>query len=285
MPSVVEGLPSSTAEPPPAGTLERWCWDFILESELERKLSPGAPPALELGSSWEAAPRPLRLQAPGRPREWQLVGRSRRTPKLAALVQPEARCRLLHTFLHHELQAAELFAWAYLAFPETPREFRAGLLRLCGEELGHLALYREHLVRLGGALGRHGARDWFWERALTCETPASFLAFQGLGLEGANLDHSARFAAGFRAAGDEVGAGLLERVGRDEERHVAFAIHWFEFFRGALNYEAWCQALPAPLTPAVFKGNVMNLSARSRAGMGAEFLKSLGREPPARGPR
>lgn len=282
---MVEDQDPRLAEPPPAGTLERWCFDFILESELEPKLSPGAPASPDLESSWELDPQPRRLEAPGRPEQWQRVGRSPRTPKLAALREPEARCRMLHTFLHHELQAAELFAWAFLAFPETPREFRAGLLRLCAEELGHLALYREHLVRLGGALERHGARDWFWERALSCDSPAAFLAFQGLGLEGANLDHSARFAAGFRAAGDEVGASLLERVGRDEERHVAFAIRWFEFFQGELDYGGWCRALPAPLTPAVFKGKPLNLSARARAGMGTDFLDALEREPPARGPR
>jgi len=267
---------------PPYGSAERWCWDFILECEQERKLRPQALPEPLV---FEPCAPARRLVAPGRPAAWQHVGRSPRTPKASALAAPAARIRLLHTFIHHELQAAELFAWALLAFPSTPEDFRTGLLRLAQEELGHLELYRAHLGVLGGDLAQHGARDWFWERALGCQDPSSFLAFQGLGLEGANLDHSARFAQGFRSAGDEAGARLLERVGTDEEQHVAFSMRWFKHFEGSWSYARWKAALPVPLTPALFKGNPIQREARMRAGMDAAMLDALQREPPARGKR
>jgi uncharacterized ferritin-like protein (DUF455 family) len=268
--------------PPAPGTIEAWCWEFVTSTELARKLGPGS----VREARWEEEPPARRLAAPGRPPELVPIARARRTP--AALAEPRARAHLVHTFLHHELQAAELFAWAILAFPSTPREFRAGCLRLCREELGHLALYRAHLGALGFAVGDFPVRDWFWERVARVDDELAFVALLGLGLEGANLEHNARFAAQFRAAGDEAGARILERVGRDEIGHVAFARRWFERWTGApLAYERWCAALPAPLTPAVLRGSPLNRAARARAGFDEAFLACLEAEPAAttRSPR
>jgi uncharacterized ferritin-like protein (DUF455 family) len=276
---------------PPSGTVERWCLERIATRVLEAKLAPPPPPPLDEDSSWEPAHpafpvflgrRPAR---PGRPDALQVTCRSPRTPRPGALARPganDARAALLHTLLHHELQAAELFCWAVLAFPDTPRDFRAGLVRLAQEELGHLALYRRQLERLGFAVGDFEVRDWFWERVPQCATPAAFVALQGLGLEGANLEHSARFAVLFRRAGDVAGAEVLERVERDEVAHLAFAARWFERFTGApLDYDTWRAHLPPPLTPALLRGPELNRAARGRAGMDARFLDRLEAEPPA----
>ena len=265
---------------PPAGTVERWCWDLVTTRILAEKLAPRQPPAASDDGSWEAAPISRRLPGPGRPAELVLTSRSGNAPRGSALAQPAARAQLLHTFVHHELQAAELFAWAVLAVPETPRAFRSGLVRLCLEELAHMQLYCEHMQGLGVSFGAHPVRDWFWQRVVHCQTPASFVALQGVGLEGANLEHSARFAAQFRAIGDEDGARILERVERDEIAHVAFAVHWFEQFTGApLDYDRWSAALPAPLTPSVLRGQVLNRDARRRAGLDDVFLARLEAAP------
>lgn len=268
--------PETLLSAPPAETVESWCWELVTTVELERKLAP--PSAYP--ERWEDAAPARRLRAPGRPPELARIERAARTPRPAALEDPRARARLVHTFLHHELQAAELFAWALLAFPGTPREFRAGCLRLCLEELGHLALYRAHLTRLGSAVGAFPVRDWFWERVGGVPDALAFVALLGLGLEGANLEHSARFALQFRAAGDEAGARILEKIEHDEIAHVAFARCWFEAWTGApLEYERWRAALPAPLTPAVLRGRPINLSARRRAGFDEAFLARLEGEP------
>ena len=262
---------------PPAGTLERWCFDLVTTRDLEDKLSPPSAPRV-----FERDPVPRRLGAPGRPPTLVVAARAPRTPRPGALARPAARAALLHAMAHHELQAAELFAWAVLTFPRTPRAFRAGLARLAEEELAHLALYGEHLARLGSGYGRLPVRDWFWERVATCTTPASFVALQGLGLEAANLEHSARFARRFRELGDEHGARLLERIERDEVRHVAFAARWFERFSGApLDYDRWRAALPDPLTPGLFRGAELNEAARRAAGISDPFLRRLEAEPPA----
>ena len=264
---------------PPVGTLGRWCWDFIHSTDLETKLTPPAAPDVTADSSWEQQAPERRLSEPGRPPELEVVARSKRTP--SGLQRPEARVQMMHTFLHHELQAAELFAWALLAFPETPRPFRAGLLRLCQEELGHLHLYAAYLDEQGVAVGDFPVRDWFWERVRTRPDALSFVALQGLGLEGSNLDHCARFAQAFAQAGDERGAEILRRVGRDEVTHVAFARVWFERFSGKpLDYGRWRDALPAPLTPALMQGRPLNESARRAAGMDEDFLHALANAGP-----
>ena len=142
-------------EPEP-GTVERWAWDFIVTTSLEVKLAPPSPPA-----RWEAQPHAARLDAPGRPAELCLVAKA---PKTRGLSTPTGRARALHTFLHHELQAAELMAWALLAFPDTPREFRAGLVRIALDEVRHMSLYARQIERLGYRVGSFPVRDWFWER-------------------------------------------------------------------------------------------------------------------------
>lgn len=265
---------------PPTGTIERWCFDFVMTRDLRAKFAPRTPPDARDAPSFELDPVQRRLTGPGRPLELRVAKRSPPTPRAGALVRTEARALLVHTFVHHELQAAELFAWAVLAFPRTPREFRAGLVRLCCEELAHLALYVGHLEALGFAVGDFPVRDWFWERVPACMSAASFVALQGLGLEGANLEHSARFAALFRSIGDEDGARILERVEQDEIAHVAFAARWFEHFTGApLEYSTWRAALPPPLTPSVLQGRPLNRAARARAGFSAEFMRHLEAEP------
>jgi len=266
---------------PPAGTVERWCLDLVTTTRLEEKVAPPPPPDPTSPASWEAAPISRLVERPGRPPE--LVARANAARTSRAVDTPEARARLVHTFLHHELQAAELFAWAVLRFPETPPAFRAGLVRLAGEELAHLRLYARHLAALGGTIGDHEVRDWFWEHVAACETPSTFVAWTGLGLEGGNLEHGARFAELFRAAGDEEGARILDRVARDEIAHVRFAREWFERFTGEpLDYDRWRDALPRPLTPAVFRGKPLNRRARARAGLDEAFLERLEAEPDTR---
>ena len=261
---------------PPSGTVERWCFDLVTGTALAHKCAPDEPP-----HAWEPDPPVRRLAAPGRPRELAVVARSPSAPRPGALARPAERARLLHTFVHHELQAAELFAWAVLAFPRTPQAFRAGLLRLCREELAHLGLYLAHMRALGVEFGAHPVRDWFWTRVPLATDAAAFVALQGLGLEGANLDHCPRFAAQFRAAGDEAGARILERVQQDEIGHVAFAARWFAELSGApLTYDAWRAALPPPLTPALLRGRPLAAEARRRAGLDEPFLARLEAEPP-----
>jgi uncharacterized ferritin-like protein (DUF455 family) len=256
-------------QPPAAGTVERWAWDYVLADTLVEKLAPPAVP-----DEWEAAPVLRRLTTPGRPPELRVVAKAEKTRGLRS---PQGRARALHTFLHHELQAAELMAWALLAFPETPREFKRGLVRIALDEVRHMGLYAKQIERLGHHVGEFEVRDWFWERVPNCGDAASFVAVMGLGLESANLEHSVKFAALFRAAGDEEGACVQELVGREEIAHVRFGARWFSTFTQAepLDFETWRRALPYPLSPMLMRGKPLQREARGRAGQPERFLDEL----------
>lgn len=267
---------------PRSGSVEAWALDFVRECDATRKLSPAAAPSTSEEAHWDEDGVQRRVDAPGRPSAWVVTQRAEKAAKVGALARADERARMLHTFAHHELQAAELFAWALLAFPTSPRAFRAGLVALCEEELRHCQAYVRRVEELGGRFGAHPVRDWFWERVGSVRTPLEFVALQGVGLEGANLEHSARWARLFRDAGDEVSAQLIDSVERDEIGHVAFARTWFERLSGSpLTYGRWAEALPSPLTPSLFRGASLNLEARRRAGLDEAFLDALERTGPA----
>lgn len=256
---------------PKPGSVEHWALDYVTGSSLADKLQPPPPPR-----QWDPQAEPLRLRAPGRPAELRLAERGRRTPGKDALRKPERRAELLHTFLHHELQAAELMCRTVLAYPDAPRAFRQGLIHICQDELRHMRMYAGHLADLGFAFGDFEVNDWFWRRVPETTTPAQFVALMALGFEGANLDHTARFAALFRQAGDADGAVLQERVGEEEIPHVAFGVHWFQRLRGApMDFDGWRRALPPPLSPILMRGKPLNVEARLRAGMSEDFLREL----------
>ncbi len=260
----------ASVDVPPPRTLERWAYDYVVSVDLAYKLSPGpAPRALE------ASAPVRRIARPGRPAALSRRGRPRKTPSAEALRSPARRAELVHTFLHHELQAAELFCWAVLAFPGTPAAFRRGLARIARDETRHMRGYAAYLSSLGYEVGAFPVHDWFWERIPAAPDAASFVAVLGLGFEGANLDHTARFAERFRAAGDSAGAEVIERVGHEELAHVRFARRWFAHFTGGLDFATWRAALPPPLSPLLFRGKPVARAARLRAGLDEAFVDAL----------
>jgi uncharacterized ferritin-like protein (DUF455 family) len=257
-------------QPPPSKTVERWLWDYVTTTDLRHKLEPPAIP-----KDWEATPPVRRLEAPGRPPELQVIDKSRKFPGPGALRHALGRARIAHTFVHHELQAAELMAWAILAFPSTPSAFRRGLLAICREELRHMNLYLEILRSCDARFGDFPVRDWFWKRVPRAESPAHFLAVMGMGLEAGNLDHAERFARWFRQAGAEEAARAVETVGAEEVRHVRFAVRWFRRFTGGVDFETWRAHLPEPLSPTLMRGEELNRADRTRAGLTPPFLERL----------
>jgi uncharacterized ferritin-like protein (DUF455 family) len=252
------------------GTVESWAWDFIHATKLEQKLEPPAPPPV-----WEEGAAPRRASGPGRPPEIRVVAKAPKSP--ASLRDKAQRAQLLHTFIHHELQAAELMCWAILAFPEAPAAMKRGLLGVCQDELRHIGMYRAHLRALGQDYGEHPVTDWFWQRVPQSTAPAHFMAAMGMGLEGGNLDHTRRFEELFRQAGDEEGARVHAQVGEEEIPHVRFGLHWFRALTGDVLFQAWREHLPAPLTPMIMRGKDLDLEKRRRAGYPEEFLRELER--------
>ncbi|MFO0668551.1 MAG: DUF455 family protein [Polyangiaceae bacterium] len=238
-------------EPPRSGTVERWAWDYVTTTSLAHKLAP--PPVPD---AWLEDGVPRRLTAPGRPPELRVVARA---PKMRGLGGEAGRARALATFLHHELQAAELMAFALLAFPETPRAFRAGLVRIALDEVRHMGMYGALLEARGHRYGEEPVRDWFWERVGSVRSPAEFLAIMGLGVESANLEHAASYAARVRAAGDDEGARA--RAHRPEQ--IAHAPRAGSASSSA-RHPRRGPLRPAALTPLLMRGAILNRGGARR---------------------
>lgn len=264
----------SAPAPFTTNTVERWAWDLIVSRTLDAKLAPPSPPSVWAGGG------AIRVAAPGRPGELLVAAKA---SKQRGLSSPHGRARAMHAFLHHELQAAELFAWALLAFPESDPALREGLVRIILDEVRHANLYAEEIRRLGFEVGAFAVRDWFWERVPRVQTMSSFLAVMGLGFEAGNLDHAARFEARFRDVGDTRAAAVQALVGRDEIAHVRFGATWFRAIHGELDFAAWERELPEPLSPMLMRGAVQNREARLAAGLDEAFLGALSAWLPAPG--
>ncbi len=251
-------------------TVEAWAIAYIESVDLAYKSGPPPVPR-----AWEPGAPSRHVLPKARPPELRPSLGKPRSAKLEALHEPRARAKLLHKFWHHELQAAELMCWGLLRFADAEEGFRRGLVRIAGDEIRHMNLYRAHIEALGFRLGDFPVRDWFWKRVPTCETKVQFVALLGMGLEAANLEHTPRFARWFREVGDDDGALLQERVGREEVAHVRFATRWFRDWMGRDDFETWAASLPPPLTPLLLRGKTINRAARLRAGMNAEFVDRL----------
>lgn len=258
------------------GSAEAWARAYVLASTPAAKLAP--PPRPRLASepvTCHAAPL-----APGRGPEFTVQGRTEGAPRRGALARREERARLVHLFLHHEVQAAELMAHAVLRFPGTPTRFRRGLFGVLDDELRHANLYAARLAELGASYGALPVRDWFWQRVPSAPTPQAFAALMGMGFEAGNLEHTRRFEQALAEAGDSASAALVASVGDEEVAHVRFATRWFQRFAGEAphaspDFEAWRATLPAPLTPTVLRGVPLDRERRGRAGQGPSFLDAL----------
>jgi uncharacterized ferritin-like protein (DUF455 family) len=256
--------------PPPKYTLERWAWDYLAVLDLSAKFELPEPP-----NDLEESPPVRREARPSRSDHLDTTSARHKTPGKEALRNPLRRAQLVHTFLHHELQAAELMCWAILAYPESPPKFRRGLAKVARDEVRHMRMYADYLGSLGHRFGDFPVRDWFWERVPSARSPAHFVATMGMGFEAGNLDHTLRFADRFEAVGDERGARLHRTIFEEEIPHVRFAMGWFRTFTGTQDFATWKQHLPAPLSPMVMRGNPIERQGRLRAGMGERFIDQL----------
>lgn len=255
---------------PPDGTIERWAFDYINSPSLSFKLNPPKPP-----SEWDSSRINRRLISPARPPELTVATKGPKALGRESLKNPLKRAHLIHTFFHHELQAAELMCWALLAFADTEESFRKGLLGIIADEIRHMDAYVQYLSQMGHSPGAFPVRDWFWERVPLTSSPSSYLAVMGMGFEGGNLDHAQRFGTRLREVGDNSGAAIQDMIGSEEIGHVRFALHWFAQWNTTTDFDTWLSFLPPPLSPVLMRGNCLNRESRKKAGMSESFLNSL----------
>lgn len=220
---------------------------------------------------------PLRLQSPGRPAELPILpARQVRVPAVEGLADPAQRPRILHALANHELQAAELYAWAVLAFPDAEAEFRRDLLRILDDEQRHSRMYIARLQAYDTQFGDHRVSGYFWNKVPKLTSPLDFVCTMALTFENANLDHTIELAEAVRRAGDVKTAKVIEQVHRDEIEHVSFGWRWLQAWKGERSaWQAYQDHLSWPLRPAKAKGKRFHPEGRRSAGLEEEFIRRL----------
>ncbi len=200
-----------------------------------------------------------------------------KVPPASGMRDPSQRARIVHALANHELQAVELFAWALLAFPDSPPAFRKGLLHILGEEQDHCQAYRQVLHRLDKDLGDFPVTGHFWHHLPALATPLQFVCTMGLTFENANLDFALEYAKHAKKAGDDLCCQVLERVHAEEIRHVAFAWRWFTKLRDPSlpAFDCYKNILSPPLGPQRARGKDFDHSSRERAGIDNDFIGAL----------
>jgi uncharacterized ferritin-like protein (DUF455 family) len=281
-----EPMLGSVSAPPTR--VRDFCLRILDAGDLATKLVPPAP-RLD-----DRAPGPALVRAwPAREVGLAMASGAGPLPRPGTLGDPAARARCLARFAHHELMAAELFAWALLRWPELPRGLRRGLLRALADEQRHCRLYLDRLAANGATLADFAPHSsYFWKHvaavAASPAGPRAFLCAVGLTFEQANLDFALVYRDAFRAAGDEASAQVCARIHAEEIGHVALAARWLRRLADEPNdvarYEA---AVPFPLGAARAKGRRFDAAARRRAGLDPAFVEHVrrARARPEAGPR
>ncbi len=200
-----------------------------------------------------------------------------RVPPLAGLADPSQRARIVHALANHELQAIELFAWALLAYPDAPDDFRRGLVSTLVDEQRHFVLYQECLAEQGVSFGDLAVSGYFWNKVALLSSPAHFVCAMCLTFENANLDHAEATEQAAIERGDERLVSALRVVHRDEVRHVAFGWRMLDAFKGddETMWDAYCARMRWPLRPELARGRHFDAEARRRAGFDEAFITQL----------
>lgn len=233
------------------------------------------PPQEELTD--ETPGPPLRPRWPRRPPELEIAREPVRMPSVHGLGDPDQRLRILHSLANHELQAAELFAWALLAFPDTPPDFRRGLLKILQDEQRHTRMYIARLEAHGGRFGDHPVSGYFWSKVEDIHTPLDFICAMSLTFENANLDHTTESAAAARAGRDAKTAAVIDQIHCDEIEHVRFGWKWLQIFKGddESSWEAYARSLHWPLRPEKARARRFHPEGRRTAGLDEDFIRRL----------
>ena len=227
---------------------------------------------------------PCIIEAPQRPIALRIASsRDVHVPPMQGMKDPLQRARILNALANHELQAAELFAFALLAFPQAPIAFRNGLLKLLADEQRHMMMYVERMRALGHEFGDFAVTGHFWSKLDHMRTPLSFVCTMGMTFENANLDFATDYANAARAVGDLETAKVLQQVHDDEIGHVRFGWVWMKKLApGADPWATFSATLMKPLSPARARGKIFDEDARRRAGLSAEFVAALAATSPVR---
>ncbi|HEX4695830.1 ferritin-like domain-containing protein [Sphingomonas sp.] len=214
---------------------------------------------------------------PARPAEPELLPPNR-MPRRGKGGSERGRIALIHALAHIEFVAIDLaFDMAGRFGDRFPRSFVDDWFAVGADEAMHFALLDRRLRSLGSRYGALPAHAGLWESAeATAHDPLARLAVVPMVLEARGLDVTPATIERFAAAGDTATARILDRIFRDEIRHVAYGTKWFESACNDLNLtpESHWQALVTRHFRGVLKPP-FNDSAREAAGLTRDFYASI----------
>ena len=214
---------------------------------------------------------------PSRPQAPELLPPNR-MPKRGRGQSERGRIALWHALAHIEFVAIDLALDMAGRFGEGMGQgFVADFLHVAADEAMHFALIERKLRSLGSHYGALPAHDGLWDAAFaTRHDVLARLAVVPMVLEARGLDVTPATIERLRAAEDEGGARILERILDDEIAHVRF---------GAKHFAAACRNRPESpadlwksLVKSYFRGTLkppFNDSARATAGLSREFYDAV----------
>jgi len=190
----------------------------------------------------------------------------------------KGRTALLHALAHIEFSAIDLaFDLVGRFGAGMPRPFIDDWMRVGAEEALHFALLDRRLRALGSHYGALPAHEGLWDAARdTRHDLAARLAVVPLVLEARGLDVTPQIIERLEKAGDHRSSRILARIARDEVRHVAAGVKWFQNRANLDDFNAY-ETFQA-LVRAHFRGAIkppFNDSARCEAGLTPEFYSAL----------
>ncbi|HEX4737642.1 MAG TPA: ferritin-like domain-containing protein [Allosphingosinicella sp.] len=201
-----------------------------------------------------------------------------RMPRRGKGGSDRGRIAMLHALAHIEFAAIDLaFDLAGRFGALFPPAFLDDWLSVGADEAMHFALLDRRLRALGSFYGAMPAHDGLWEAAeATAGDALARLAIVPMVLEARGLDVTPATVERFRAAGDTRSAAILERIYRDEIRHVAAGSRWFLYVceaRRIAPVSEWQR-----LVRHHFRGTLkppFNVSARDEAGLSRDYYAAL----------
>ena len=216
-------------------------------------------------------------EMPARPTEPELLPPNR-MPKRGRGGSERGRIALLHALAHIEFVAIDLaFDMAGRFGADFPRGFVDDWIGVGADEAMHFALLDRRLKALGSHYGALPAHEGLWDAAReTAHDPLARLAVVPMVLEARGLDVTPATVERFRSAEDEASARILERIVRDEIRHVAAGTRWFE--SGCAAHRFAPETHWQMLVTKHFRGRLkppFNDSARRAAGLTREYYAAL----------
>lgn len=214
---------------------------------------------------------------PARPDRPELLPPNR-MPKRGKGGSERARIALWHALAHIEFVAIDLALDMAGRFGASMgREFVSDFLAVAADEAMHFGLLARRLRSIGSHYGALPAHDGLWDAAhATRHDVAARLAVVPMVLEARGLDVTPHTLERVRAAGDETGARILERILDDEIVHVRFGARHFGAVAAARGESP--EILWKSLVATYFRGAVkppFNDSARQAAGLPRSFYAGV----------